>query len=78
MPAPSPVQKGTRWGSLVVLRLIRKNESGQKLWEVKCDCGVKTHAWGYNLVKGKKTTCAGTGRHIERASGCCGQGPYKD
>lgn len=56
----TPVGPGTRWGKLVVIKAIRKNESSQIQWQVKCDCGIKTYAWGYNLVKGKKTFC-----------GCC-------
>lgn len=64
----TPVQPGTRWGKLVVGKVLRKNESSQVMWEVICDCGRKTHAWGYNLVKGKKKDCgcvrAGLGKEI--------------
>ncbi len=53
----TPVQPGTRWGKLVVGKPARKNESSQVQWHVSCDCGRKTLAWGYILVKGKKTSC---------------------
>jgi len=50
-------QPGARFGMLVIGKQLRKNEHSQVLWEVKCDCGRTDHAWGYNLVKGKKTSC---------------------
>lgn len=58
----TPVQPGTRWGKLVVERAVRKNESSQVQWEVTCDCGRKTLAWGYNLVKGLKKHCGSCGK----------------
>jgi hypothetical protein len=58
------VHPGARFGALVVGKPIRKNEHSQIQWEVKCDCGVTTFAWGYNLVKGNKNACAGVDRHI--------------
>lgn len=48
---------GARFGMLTVGKELRRNEHSQVLWEVKCDCGRTTYAWGYNLVKGKKTHC---------------------
>lgn len=53
----TPVKVGTKWGKLTVVKAIQKNEHSQVMWEVRCECGVKTYAWGYNLVKGKKTHC---------------------
>jgi len=53
----TPVRTGARFGALVVGKPLRKNEHSQVLWEVVCDCGRKSYAWGYNLVKGKKKDC---------------------
>lgn len=58
----TPVKPGTKWAMLTVIKAVDKNESSQVLWEVKCDCGMKTRAWGYNLVKGKKISCGCTRR----------------
>lgn len=58
------VHPGARFGSLTVGKPMRKNEYSQVQWEVKCDCGVTTYAWGYNLVKGLKLTCYGTEGHV--------------
>lgn len=58
------VHPGARFGSLVVGKPVRKNEHSQIQWEVKCDCGITTYAWGYNLVKGLKKTCYGTEGHV--------------
>lgn len=48
----TPVEVGTRWGRLVVLRKVPgKNEHGHVRWECECDCGRKVKVWGYSLVK---------------------------
>ena len=51
------VKTGARFGALTMGQPLRKNEHSQVLWEVVCDCGRKSYAWGYNLVKGKKKDC---------------------
>src|SRR3990172_7389209 len=53
----TPVGIGTTWGKLTVTKVLRKNEHSKALWEVRCQCGLLTYVWGYNLVKGKKTDC---------------------
>lgn len=53
----TPVGIGTTWGMLTVTKPLRKNEHSQTMWEVRCRCGRLTYAWGYNLVKGKKSDC---------------------
>lgn len=62
----TPVKTGVRFGMLVVGKVLKKNEHSQVIWEVVCDCGRVSYAWGFNLVKGKKTNCgcvrAGLGR----------------
>lgn len=55
----TPVMPGTKWGTLTVVRAQSKNEHSQVRWELRCDCGEKAFAWGYNLVKGMKTNCGG-------------------
>jgi hypothetical protein len=59
------VVPGSVWGRLTVIGPHQKNESSQVQWTVRCACGTKTLAWGYNLVKGKKTDCG------------CGRSPWK-
>lgn len=59
----TPVHPGARFGELVVGHPIRKNEHSQVQWSVKCDCGRKTVAWGYALVKKQKIACGGR-KHI--------------
>jgi hypothetical protein len=53
----TPVKPGTKWGQLTVIKAVEKNEASHVLWEVKCECGTKTRAWGYSLVKGTKISC---------------------
>lgn len=53
----TPVRINTTWGKLTVTKALRKNEHSQVLWELRCECGRMTYAWGYNLVKGNKTDC---------------------
>ena len=60
----SPVGIGKKFGQLTVLAMVSRNEVGQTLWDVRCSCGIVTRAWGYNLVKGKKTVCGGTLMHV--------------
>lgn len=68
----TPVQGGTRWGRLVVVRkLPGKNEHGHVRWECRCDCGRKVRVWGYALVKKQNPTrSCGMGEcwHIVRAT----------
>jgi len=47
----TPVGPGTRWGRLVVVKALLKNDASHVRWACVCDCGRKVEVLGYNLAK---------------------------
>lgn len=48
---------GSRFGSLVVVKLTHKRLEGSAVWECKCDCGNTSYRSQRNLRNGKTTSC---------------------
>jgi hypothetical protein len=49
--------EGRRFGKLVVLRLMPKDERYGWHWECLCDCGGKAEIRSYDLLHGKRKNC---------------------
>jgi len=48
---------GRRFGKLLVIEKLSKNEYGRIIWKCMCDCGSETEVAYYNLVSEKTTSC---------------------
>ena len=46
---------GKRYGKLIAVSYIGKNERGRHIWRCKCDCGNYTEGAGYDLGKSKRS-----------------------
>ena len=49
--------KRKRFGSLIVVELLPKDERFGRYWKCKCDCGNNIEARSYDLLKEIKTAC---------------------
>lgn len=50
-------EQGLRYGSLVVLHMVKKQGSREAYWLCKCDCGKEKVARGQSLRKGRTRSC---------------------
>jgi len=48
---------GRRFGRLVVIDFVGKNEDGLTIWRCRCDCGKEVVAYRANLVRGFTKSC---------------------
>lgn len=48
---------GQRFGKLVAIEMIGKNEKGRTQWRCRCDCGKERVVLTYNLTTGKTKSC---------------------
>lgn len=48
---------GKRFGRLTVLSFSGRNENGNALWLVRCDCGTEFVCLGTNLKAGLTRSC---------------------
>lgn len=46
-----------RFGRLTCLNFAGRNDSGNAIWRVRCDCGVEFDALASNLKAGKTRSC---------------------
>lgn len=56
------VLTGQRFGRMVVVKCVGKIESGNYLWECRCDCGNVTKVRGGSLTSGNTKSCGCLGR----------------
>lgn len=54
---PEGIDQGEQFGSLIVVRFLRRNPRYQAVFEVRCACGSLTEVLGTNLKKGNTTQC---------------------
>ena len=48
---------GKRYGTLIVGKLVGKNDQRHSIWSCLCDCGAIVHAEIYALISGNRKTC---------------------
>jgi len=61
--------RGNKYGRLEVIRDAGKNNSGNYLWECRCECGRLTTVSSSNLVRGHTLSCGCHRREQMRAVG---------
>ena len=57
---------GKRYGKLVAVKYIGRDQNSKSIWELKCDCGNTTTGTTKNLNYGHKNSC-GCGRAMEKS-----------
>lgn len=58
-----------RFGSLVALFSLGKNDSGKEIWQCLCDCGETRQVEKNNLVGGYSTSCGKFSKHRDSLIG---------
>jgi 5-methylcytosine-specific restriction endonuclease McrA len=61
---------GQRFGRLVVLRRgDRRSGAGNLYWMTRCDCGVEAERLGYDMLRGRTTSCGCYRRELRTTHG---------
>lgn len=55
--APAPIERGDKFGALVVVRESRSKRNQGPRYRCKCACGRRTFVKGSKLRKGEQTSC---------------------
>lgn len=57
MSRPNPYQAGQTFGRLTLIRYVRTNKHGKRIWSAKCSCGTEIEALASALGSGNTTSC---------------------
>jgi hypothetical protein len=58
---------GERFGRLVAIKNVGRNQSGKPIWLFRCDCGVEKAVLAASVRSGNTRSCGCLGREVSRA-----------